>query len=322
MIYLVYSKESEMARRTALKIVKEHYPKRDEGNFISLNMAVTPVATLVDECNAFSLMAEKKGIFAENCAFLAKEGKGKKTKDKDLLELASYCEHPNEEIDLFLVVYAKELDEKSPIVQAISKTGFTKEVPVPSEEEWISYAKRSLAKAGASIDDDAARELVKRIDGNYGRFLAELSKLDAYANNGRISVEDIRLLVTPKEEDDTFQLSNALIRGDIESALKIYYDLKKHSIEEISLMNMLASQFRFLDQVQYLYSNGMNKFDIAKQLGASPYRVEICIKNLRGMKAHTNKRILERLYRTEKAVLTGSQNGEFAFTLFLSKTTV
>ena len=322
MIYLIYSKEREMARRSALKILKKDYPVRDEGNYVSFNMAVTPIEQLVDECNSLSLMSEKKAIFAEDCAFLAKQEKAKKKQDKSLDALAQYCLHPNEEIDLFLVVYAETLDGKNKVVEAIATNGYTKEVPVPSEEEWISYALRYLKKNGSDIDEGAAKELVKRIDGDYGRFLAELAKLDAYASGQKLTFSDIQALVSPRLEEDSFELSNMLLSGNIERCIRVYGDLKKHSIDEIRLMNMLSNQFRFLDQVSYLSFQGKNKFDIAKDLAASPYRVEICLRNLRSIRPNAPKIMLERLYRCEKAVLSGEQNPEFAFTRFLAETSL
>ncbi len=321
MIYLIYSKESEMARRSALKILKKEFPKRDEGNYVCFNMAVTPIKTLVDECEAMSLMSSKKAVLAEDCAFLSKMERGsKKIKDAGSEALEQYCLHPNPDVDLFLVVYAEQLDTKNKVVDAISKTGMIKEVPVPPEEEWIAYTKRYLERNGSKIEDDAAIDLVKRIDGDYGRFLSELTKLDAFGSGATITKEDIRILVSPRLEEDAFVLSNALSNGNIEKALRVYRDLKAHSIDEIRLINMLGNQFRFLDEVAFLASQGGSKNAIASELNASPYRVDICLRNLRSMRPNATARVLERLYRCEKAILSGEQNAEFAFTRFLAET--
>ena len=323
MIYLFYSQDAEMARTQGQKFLRKAFPTRSEGNYVSFNMADTPLRELVDECNAISLMSEKKAIFAENCAFLAKAGKtNKNSKDKDVLALAEYCNYPNPDIDLFLIVYAKEIDLKNPVVDAISKHGQIKEIPIPKKEEWVEQVKRYMNKRGHEIEFTAAEMLVDRVDGDYGRFIQELAKLDAYAENEVITTKDIALLVAPKLEEDTFTLSNALISNDIQEALSVYQDLKVHSNDEIRLINMLASQFRFLDEVYQLASTGMNKFDIAKELGASPYRVEISMKNIRSIKRSSIVKILERLYRCEKSILSGEVNASFAFTRFLAETTL
>ena len=66
-IYLVYSEESELARRSALKILKKEFPERDEFNYISLNMAVSPLKDLADECSYLTLGVDRKAVFAEDC---------------------------------------------------------------------------------------------------------------------------------------------------------------------------------------------------------------------------------------------------------------
>ena len=322
MINLIYSVEPEMARRTALKMIKKDFPTRDETNFISFNMVVSSIEELAEECRAFSLMSNRKAILAENCAFLAKNGKTKKNKLEGFSALLEYCKHPNEEIDLYLVVYSGELDSKNEIVMAIAETGYTKEIPMPSPQEWIAYTKRYIQKNGSNIEDDAAEELIKRIDGDYGRFLCELAKLDAFASGSTISRRDIVNLVSPRLEEDTFELSNMLLKGNIEGALKVYADLKKHSNDEVALLNMLSSQFRFLDEVQYLSRMGKNKFDIASELKASPGRVGICLKNLREMRPNATRRMLERLYRCQKGILTGKVNAEFAFSRLIAETSI
>ena len=322
MIYLVYSQESEMARRSALKILKKDFPERSSSNYVSLNMAVSSIKDILAEVQSFSLIAERKAVFCENCAFLAKGEKatGRKAKvDPNIEALASYCLNPNPETDLYLVVYSKAIDTKNPIVDAISKTGQIKEVPVPSEQEWVAYALSYLKKKGASIDQVAASELVKRVGGDYGRFLTELAKLDAFSSGTPITLEDIKTLVSPRLEDDSFELSNALLAQDIGKCMKVYEDLKSHSIDEIRLINMLGKQFQFLDQVAYLSRNGYSSNDIATELSVNPYRVTISLRNLRNMHPKATYVVLEKLYRCEKSILTGEVDAEFAFTRFIAE---
>ena len=52
------------------------------------------------------------------------------------------------------------------------------------------------------------------------------------------------------------------------------------------------------------------------------YRIEMCIRNVKSMKPSTIVKILERLYRTEKSILSGAVDAEFAFTRFLAETVI
>ena len=318
MITILSSKDAEMARSRAKKLLAKDFPVRDETNYVSLNMAVTPVKELAEECEYLPLGTERKCILAENCFFLAKtKGKVKLLKDDSLEGLQRFCEHPSEWIDLYLLVY-DELDPKNPIVHAVSNTGSVKEIPIPEAADWVTYAKKYLASKGSGIDDRAASELVKRVGGDYGRFIGELQKLENYGNGEPISLKAIEMLVAPKLEDDAFKMSNCLLRGDIKGAISIYRDLKIYQIDEIRLLNMLVNQFRFLEMVRYLDAKGFDSREIASRLKEKPIRVEIALKNLYSLKQDSLPRIMEELYECEKGILTGEKDAPLAFELFLA----
>jgi len=319
MILLLYSVDPQMARHIAMKSIRKDFPKRDELNYVSFNMTVTRLNELADECQFLPLGTERKCILASNCLFLAKtKTKYKLDKDDSPDRLLGYLKNPNSFIDLYLLVPAEAVDEKNPLIKAIMNTGQIKGIPLPKPQEWIDYANKYLNAKGCPIDYDAAKELVTRVDGDYGRFINELDKLVSYASGEKISLKAIKMLVAPKVEEDTFAMSNALTGGNVAKAMSIYKDLKNHSVDEIRLINTLASQFIFMDEVRYLDDRGSSSYDIARELGTSPKRVEVTLRNLYGTKAESISRILEELYQTEKDILTGKVSPEFGFSRFLA----
>lgn len=319
MILVLYSPDPQMARHVAMKAIRKDFPVRDEFNYVSFNMTMTTLNDLADECSYLPLGTERKCVVASDCAFLAKtKAKFKPQKGDGTERLLRYLEHPDEAVDLYMLVYAENVDEKNPLLLAAEKNGTVKGVPLPKPEEWVTYATKYCAAKGSDIDPDAARELVTRVDNDYGRFLCDLEKLVTYANGERITLATVKELVTPKIEEDTFAMSNALSRGDVSKAIAIYQDLKSHSIEEIRLINTLASQFTFMHMVRYLDAKGMSSYDIARELGTSPKRVEVTARNLYRVKGDSLSRILDELYETEKAILTGTVQPEFAFSRFLA----
>jgi hypothetical protein len=72
MIYLIFSSQSKMAQSALQTLLKKDYPNRDECNFVSLDMGVTPLNELAEECDLLPLGYDKKAVVGENCAFLAK----------------------------------------------------------------------------------------------------------------------------------------------------------------------------------------------------------------------------------------------------------
>lgn len=316
MIKLYLSSQPRLALDMAKRFLKKNYPERDETNFASFNMAVTTAKELASECESLSLFVERKAILALDCFFLGK-GKWKLLAEDSLDPLLNYCKNPNPQVDLILLVYG-ELDQKSELVKAITENGEIKEIRDPSPEELVDNAKMRLEKSGGAFLPGAAEELVSRVGGDYARYCNEFEKVAIYASGGSVSKEEIKALVAPKLEENAFEMSNALLRGDLPSAFSIYHDLKVAKTEEIQLLSLLSNSFQFMERVAFLSDRGGSKNSIASQLKCSPGRVGITLRNLYGIDSSRIPLILEQIYETSLAILSGKEEGQFAFERFLA----
>ena len=319
MVILYYSIDAQMAYSMGKKHAHKLEPKRNEFNFVSLNMAVTTLNTLYEECEMIPLGFESKTILADGCYFFAKtKTKPKLLPDDSYDKMSSYLSNPNMQVNLIFTCQAEKIDEKNPLVSLIKKVGVIKEVTLPKPNEYQAYMERYFSSRGCSIANDAANELINRVGSDYGRFMQEIDKLASYANGEQISLANVEKLVAGKDEDDVFALSNALIRGDIKKSITIYRQLKLTSIDEVPLIGMLASQFRFMDMVSFLDNRGLDSNAIARELKASPYRVEITLRNLYRAKKGDVARVIEMLYQADKDILSGRCSGPYAFERFLA----
>jgi DNA polymerase-3 subunit delta len=168
----------------------------------------------------------------------------------------------------------------------------------------------------------AINEIQNRIAGDYARFLNEGQKLVAYSNGEKITKAVVESLVSEPLEDDAFRLSNALTRGDVKNAIRIYQDLRVFSAEPISLIHLLANQFRFLNEVRYLQSSGLGSSQISGALQCSSMRVSIALDNLRRMGEDSLNNALDGLYDCEVSILTGKCDPDMAFSLYLANFTL
>lgn len=319
MVILYYSTDAQMAYSMGKKHAHKLEPKRNEFNFVSLNMAVTTLNTLYEECEMIPLGFESKTILADGCYFFAKtKTKPKLLPDDSYDKMSSYLSNPNMQVNLIFTCQAEKIDEKNPLVSLIKKVGVIKEVTLPRPNEYQAYMERFFSSRGCSIANDAANELINRVGSDYGRFMQEIDKLASYANGEQISLANVEKLVAGKDEDDVFALSNALIRGDIKKSITIYRQLKLTSIDEVPLIGMLASQFRFMDMVSFLDNRGLDSNAIARELKASPYRVEITLRNLYRAKKGDIAKVIEMLYQADKDILSGRCSGQYAFERFLA----
>jgi len=316
-----------MVKGALSKILKEVMPERDGLNCLTLDMNESSLSELAAECSFIPLGAEKKCIIADNCSFLLPgqtKGRGRKKAVETDQGFSDYLHNPDERILLFLLAYGEAIDQQSPYFQELktAKAIFSA-VAVFTPEQWSDYTPRFFEKRGLSINKNAVAELNRRIGGDYARFLSEAQKLLTYCEGEKeVTIADVQTLVAEPLEEDSYHLANALMRGDNRKALKIYNDIKLTSVDEVTLLRLIANQFRFLNQVRYLRDKGYRPEDIGQNLFASQGRVNVSLDCLRKMGDETLNRGLESLYRAELSIMTGKMSQELAFTLFLTSFTL
>jgi len=309
-----------MVKGALNKLMATSCPHPDPMNFVSINLGVAPLLDIVNECLSLPIGYDKKTVVAENCFFLEKNrAKPKFLKGDDPKAFLTYLQNPDPAVDLYLLVYSDVLDEKGDYFQAVLASG-ARINPVSefTKEQWHDYIARFFAKRNVAIDAEAIREIENRIQGDYALFLAEGQKLVTYSGGDALHKEDVELLVSNPLEDDAFKLANALVRGDIKNALRIYKDLQVFSSDPVSLIRLLTNQFRFLNQVRYLRVSGLSNSQIAGALQSSPMRVNIAVDNLRKMSEESMNDALDGLYQCEKSIFTGKADPGLAFSLYLA----
>lgn len=327
MIQVYYSLQSRMITPIMKKKIKERMPEQDEMNLVKLDMGNATIGQLIDECSYLPLGYERKTVIAENCYFLSEDGapkkkrRGKKNVSEDEESsnedpFLEYINNPNPDIDLYLLAY---VDEPSGVyVDALQKAGASiNGIKKMDDAGWIQYINNYFAKRGIKITSDAVRELKDRTNEDYSLLLNESNKLVAYSLGEEITLDTVKLLVSEPIEEDVFALSDALIKGKVKEAISIYRDLKKKNANEVTLLNLLFGQFKFLHQVSVLKENGDDYFSIANTLGVNQYRAKIAFNNLRKMHPSDVENWIEGIYKCQVEIMSGRSAPQLAFERYI-----
>ncbi len=320
MIQVIYNPQSSMCKTALRKVLKNDLPERDEMNYVELDMGKERLIDLANECESLPLGYDKKAVVAENFYYLEKSKTKQKPQKGDVADdILNFFRKPNPDILLYVLVYAEALDENGEFFKAL-KEGGAKVTVVNSfgADQWPVVVKNFFEKRNTKINPDAAKELIARVNNDYSAFLNEALKLVTYANGETITKAMVETLVSQPLEENMFELSNALTRGDKKKALNVYNNLKVKNTRGISLMNALVKQLTFLHQVQYLNNNGLNPQAIAKELGCSIGRANASLFSVRKMSDKCLEKAIEDLYQAELGVMTGKIDEDLAFNLFLA----
>lgn len=311
MNYILYGEQFPMIKKRLSKILKERLGEPDSFNVVKFDLDETDPNEIVGEAELLPLGYDRKAVIVDHCSFLGNGG------NKELREIfTKLIQNSSDEIDLILIHRSATIDDKLPLVQEVKEKGQIFNFVNLKKDDWPVFIKKYFKDHNVEIEPAAVNELASRVDGDLYRFMNEAQKLTLYKD--KITVADVALMVSKPIEDDVFQISNALMRGDNATALSIYRDLRKIDYRATeTLIPMLGTQFRFISQVCFLDEKGLEKGQIAKQLGTSEVRVSIALKNSRYLSRTMIAHALDDLYQLDYNIKSGQIDRYYGFELFL-----
>ena len=311
MNYILYGEQYPMIRKHLAKILKECLKEPDDFNTVKIDFDESSIEEIIMEASLLPLGYDKKAIVVDNANFLTKEGK-----EDEKNKLVECIKNTPDEINLIFILRSDKLDKNGPIASYIQDHGQIFEFVNLKKEDWPVYVRKYFKAREVEIEAAAVNELIARVDGDLTRFINEADKLCLYKN--KLTLSDILLMVAKPLEDDAFQMSNALFRGDNSLAISIYRDLKMLGAKATdALIPMLASQFRFISEVCFLDVRGLEKGEIARQLGVNEVRVSIALKNSRYLSRRQIAHALDDLYNLDVQIKSGQIDRSYGLELFL-----
>ncbi len=216
----------------------------------------------LEDLNTYGLFSDKKIVIINN--FDKMDPLFNKPE-----ELLKYVENSSS-LNLLFVVSDKYDDRKKIIKDLKKKMKFIKISTDP-----VVFTKSCLE--GYKVENGVINLLVNNTLGDVTRLYNECNKLKTYKINDKyISKDDVEELSFKRLGDSTettFQFSRALAEKDKKRALKLYQELLNYKIEPLSIIGLLASQFRIMYQVKNLEEKNMRNDEIASSLKEKPYRI-------------------------------------------------
>ena len=311
MNYILYGEQYPMIKKRLKKVLNETLGEVDDFNVVKYDFKPELIDEIIDEASMLPLGYDSKAVVIDNATFL--EPKGNKEINEKINELLS---NSSDSISLIFILRNENLDDKNQNVQFIKNNGQIFQFLNLTKDEWPKYVAKYFKEKNVTIDQNAIEELVLRVDGDLTRFVNEAEKLFLYKDH--LTLTDITLMVNKPLEDDAFQITNALYRGDNAAALSIFRDITLLGSKATDgLIPMLGSQFRFASQVVFLESRGLDYKDIAKQLNANEWRVKIALRNCRHLSKRQIAHALDDLYYLDYQIKSGQINRFYGLELFL-----
>lgn len=257
MIYIVEGEEElfikqkiqQICNRSDVEIVK--YDGNDK-NF-SIN-------AMIDSCLGNSLFSQNTVVLVKDAPFLVK-----KYDDDKLEPVLNYVANPVYETELVFYTLENKFNGRLKAYKEISKNAQKFELNSYDYKNFNTYVNQQIYLNKLNINKDAIYLLNTICKRNASLLDRNIEILKNYP--GLINTDVISKLCTASDDEDSFELVNALTNKDISKAISIERKLMNENDSIISVIGLIASQLRFLYQLSYLLSCGKKKneiLDIAK----------------------------------------------------------
>jgi DNA polymerase-3 subunit delta len=200
-------------------------------------------------------------------------------------------------------------DDPAPgFVDAFKGIAAVRSFPVMRKADEIQrWADKRVAQAGGQISRSALARLCEMVDGAHlGELAQEIDKLIAYTDGRRIEVADIEEVGSGAISHSTFDLTDAVVAGQAEKALRVLRRMDERQQPPQLLLSMIVRQFRQVMLTQALLREGLSAPQIAERLGINhPFPMSKVIDQASRYPADGLERAFRRLLETDAAVKTG-----------------
>ena len=178
-----------------------------------------------------------------------------------------------------LIMTAESIDKRTKCYRMAASRGKIVTANSLDAQGAAAWVVERGAELGLKLSGRSARYLVSQVGISLGQLNSELEKLACYKdeNSPEVAVEDIELLAVKGREvaDNTiFRFTDAVADGNEEQAMGLLNQLLASGREPLSILAMIARQFRIIAFAWEASRAGMPPGDIGRELGVPLFAVQ------------------------------------------------
>ena len=306
--YLIYGIDRSIVNNELNKVIK----KIGYEDIVRYDMANSSMVDVIEDLESSGLFSSNKIIIMDDCYFL---GANKSIDDMERLE--KYIEHYNPDNYCIMLAYMEKPDTRKKIYKLLKINAEVIEQVKIDDKYLTNYVSKKLQEDGYKMED--INYFINKIGINLYNTDNELNKLMMYKLDSHIITnEDIDKVTIKSIEEEIFSLTDAVIMRDVKKSLRLLDEFLSKDYEEIQIIMLLASQFRFLFQVKRLLGKGKSETEIAQILGANPYRVKFTVRKLYAYTEDMLLDYIQKLAKMDHDIKLGLMDKRLALELFIT----
>lgn len=149
-------------------------------------------------------------------------------------------------------------------------------------DRLYAWIRRHFISRKVEIDNNAVYTLVEMCGNDMYILLGEIEKLAAFYSGTPITRADVRNICCSNESYRIYELSNAVMRGDMYSAKAVFDNLKLNRTDASAMLSQLSRSFAEALMVSAGIADGKGYGEIASALKLQPNRIPAIASGCRG----------------------------------------
>ncbi len=309
MIYLFYG-DLDLANFEAEEII-EKFEKKNPGQF---------------EIRKINLEEEKIDNFLSQPVIPFFENRevillfqGEKLNKKEIENLIQIYQQSKEK---HLIILAEELKSQHPLLKPEFLKGFKEVKKIVFNENLLrKKIQAEFGKQGKQVSDKLSQALINLYGSNFSLIKQEIKKIALYfANQNKISSQELKLLLSEGTEDLNFKLFKALAKKDKQQVLRVLSKTVFHPSEVPAFLSRILSRLRLWLKVKAFAVEGVNNYQIiAKKLNLNPFYIRHLINESSNFSFQELEKALFEGLRLDYLIKTGKMGPSVVPVIFLEK---
>ena len=292
-------------------------------NYSYFDMKEASYAEVELDLVSLPFFADEKIVILDHLLDLTTAKKRNLT-DEDLKQFENYLENPSESTRLVIFAEGK-LDSKRRLVKLLKRDAQIIEAAIPKEQDLKRYFASQAQELGLQFEGDSLDQLLLKSGYDFGESQKNLALLQAYKEDGQITLEEIEEVVPKSLQDNIFDLTQMILKCQIDQARNLVKDLRLQGEDEIKLIAILLSQFRMYSQVKIFSEEGQSESQIVASLSdlsgrkVNPYQVKFALRDSRRLSLSFLKQAMMTFIEADYAIKSGTYEKDYLFDLALLK---
>ncbi|MBR5421112.1 MAG: DNA polymerase III subunit delta [Lachnospiraceae bacterium] len=307
-LYLLYGSESYIKKRNLNRLVRWIMPEDDGMNLAFFDEKKADTEQIISIADTMPAFAERRLIVVTNSGFFKKSCEALEEYLPKLPETTT------------LIFCESEVDKRLKLYKLAEKQGHCVEYGELTEKELQTCVVQILKREGKTMNRATFDHLTDRAGTSMQDLSVELEKLVCYtAGREMITIEDIDALVSPRLEEEVFDLTNAIAEKKRREAMAKYYELLAGKTSPMEIIMKLSGQFNRMFMIKSMRAKGLDPAAIASKLKIKPGAVFINEKLAAHFSMEELRTALDDCIRAEEAVKLGRMSDKLSVETLIIK---